>query len=70
MRRETCGMQELKPTDGCSLDVLIGWDGTAQNPRAKEFDVDYGGKAKAPCVESATTPGVFTREYPKATVTW
>eukprot|EP01046_Picozoa_sp_COSAG06_P019467 COSAG06_NODE_1390_length_9607_cov_16.483172_5_plen_468_part_00 len=46
-----------------------GWSGTKHNPRAKEFDVDYGGKAEAPCVESET-PGVFTREYPKATVTW
>ena len=52
------------------MNGLVGWDGTAQNPRAKEFDVDYGGEAKAPCVESATNPGVFTRQYPKATVTW
>ena len=49
---------------------FAGGDGTAQNPRATEFDVDYGGETRAPCVESATTPGVFTRQYPKATVTW
>ena len=39
-------------------------------PRAENFDVDYGGKASAPCAESAASPGVFTRKYPKATITW
>jgi hypothetical protein len=73
VRRGPCGTpgdEELKQTGGCALNGLVGWSGTAQNPRAKEFDVDYGGEAKAPCVESATTPGVFTRQYPKATLTW
>lgn len=38
-------------------------------PRPMEWDADYGGKANGPCVESGH-PGVFVREYPKATVKW
>ena len=41
-----------------------------QFPRPVEWDYDYGGKALGPCRESELKPGVFTREYPKATVEW
>jgi hypothetical protein len=49
-----------------------GWSAPAHTglPRAEQFDVDYGGKANGPCTESPTAPGLFTREYPKATVSW
>lgn len=51
----------------------IGWGWGAHPkvglPRAEEFDVDYGGRAEGPCVESARE-GVFTRQYPLATVEW
>lgn len=52
----------------------IGWGWSAPAhiglPRAEQFDVNYGGKANGPCTESPTAPGLFTREYPKATVSW
>lgn len=39
-------------------------------PRPAEWDVDYGGKATAPCAETGHRTGIFKREYPKATVEW
>lgn len=52
----------------------IGWGWGAHPhvglPRAEGFDQDYGGRAAAPCTERGNATGVFTREYPKATVEW
>jgi len=49
-----------------------GWVGCSSvvRPRPKEWDVDYGGEPAGPCSETGANTGVFTRNYPRATVQW
>eukprot|EP00039_Didymoeca_costata_P015930 m.277463 g.277463 ORF g.277463 m.277463 type:complete len:615 (+) comp16307_c0_seq7:50-1894(+) len=49
-----------------------GWVGCGSDvrPRPKEWDMDFGGKPDKPCSETGNDTGVFSREYPKATVSW
>ena len=64
---------EFLLTRGDYVWIGWGWGGGhlhAGLPRASEFDRDYGGRPAAPCTERDNGTGVFTREYPKATVEW
>lgn len=45
-------------------------ESTKTFPRPAQWDVDYGGKPSAPCVETGSNTGIFVRHYPKATVQW
>ena len=53
--------------------IAYSWSGCESHgefPRPAEWDVNYGGKPKAPCAETGRGTGIFTREYPHATVRW
>ena len=55
--------------------ALIGYswfgctDGDRQNPRAPEWDVDYG-EPSGPCAETAAGSGTFARNWTNAVVSW
>ena len=45
-------------------------NGDTENPRAAEWDEEFGEPAGGACAETAPGSGVFTREWTGATVSW
>jgi len=55
---------------GCTGSANAKGGASPDPPRAKEWDMDFGGAPTAACAETGANTGVFSREYPKATVEW
>jgi hypothetical protein len=70
-RGEQCTAEFLLLRGPYSI-IGYSWVGCSSElrPFPEQWSADYGGEPAAACAETGAGSGVFTQEYPKATVRW